>query len=99
MPIECSGNSYSALTNIKAAKKAASFAHTQTVFIQPIASDERMKRVAIAVPVAGLAALLRQLDKEGIRVEHVFSFYSVNLLDYLCVILIGIIASKTRVNN
>ncbi len=51
-----------------------SFPNTVTVFTQPVASDLRYKRVAVATTVKNLSALLLDLHAKGINVEHVFDF-------------------------
>jgi hypothetical protein len=48
--------------------------NTQIIFTQPVTSDTSRKRIALATPVASLHAVLLQLDKEGIFVEHVFDY-------------------------
>jgi hypothetical protein len=50
------------------------FQNAQTVFIQPVSSDLSTKRIALATPVAQLSSLLKQLDEEKIKVEHVFDY-------------------------
>ena len=50
------------------------FENTQTVFTQPISSDLTLKRIALATPVADLNKLLLQLDKQKIKIEHVFDY-------------------------
>lgn len=48
--------------------------YAQTVFTQPNSSDPTMKRVALAVLVKDLSKLLLQLDKDKIKIEHIFDF-------------------------
>ncbi len=50
------------------------FENTQTVFIQPFATDPKMQRIAIAVPVKKLNKLLVKLDENNIKIEHIFDF-------------------------
>lgn len=46
----------------------------RTIFTQPITSDPKWKRIAVAVPVNQLNSLLLQFDKEKIKTEHVFDY-------------------------
>ncbi len=72
---EIAGNSSAILlTVLVSADRKIKFENTQTVFTQPTASDMRMKRVALVVPVPNLCRLLLQLDKEKIGVEHLFDY-------------------------
>lgn len=48
--------------------------NTQTIFVQPISSDNTMKRVAITIPVERLSEFLLQLNKGKICVEHIFDY-------------------------
>ena len=48
--------------------------NTQIVFTQPISSDLTMKRIAIATPVKNLSQLLLKLQKQNIKIEHIFDF-------------------------
>jgi hypothetical protein len=48
--------------------------NARTIFIQPIASDPSMKRIALATQVSHLSPLLKQLDSKEIKVEHVFDY-------------------------
>jgi len=50
------------------------FENTQTIFTQPISSDLTMKRIALATPVTVLNKLLIHLDKQKIKIEHVFDY-------------------------
>jgi hypothetical protein len=50
------------------------FENTKSIFVQPVYSDPRTKRIALTVPVGQLSELLLKFNKEGIRVEHVFDF-------------------------
>lgn len=50
------------------------FEKTQTVFTQPVSSDLKMKRIALATPVTALNELLIKLDKQKIKIEHVFDY-------------------------
>ncbi len=50
------------------------FEHSQTVFKQPISSDETLNRIALAIPVAQLNGLIMQLHKRKIKIEHVFDY-------------------------
>ena len=67
-------NSAILLTVLVPANSVEHFGMAQTVFIQPISSDMTMKRVALAVPVPKLAELLVMLDKDKVRVEHIFDY-------------------------
>lgn len=44
------------------------------LFTQPIITKPSTKRVAIATPVAELHTVLKELDRQGVRVEHVFDY-------------------------
>lgn len=48
--------------------------NTQLVFTQPLSSDIKFKRIALATPVAFLDKVLMQLNNENIKVEHVFDY-------------------------
>ena len=48
--------------------------NAQLVFTQPFASDASMKRVVIAVTVPNLNLVLKKLDAENVKVEHVFDY-------------------------
>ena len=50
------------------------FENAQIIFIQPISSDLTMKRIALATSVINLNKLLSQLDKQKIKIEHIFDF-------------------------
>lgn len=67
-------NSAILLTIIRPANELNQFTNAQVVFTQPISSDLTKKRVALAVPVLQLNKLLLQLDKDKIKVEHVFDY-------------------------
>jgi hypothetical protein len=49
-------------------------AGTEVLFTQPILTQPELKRVALVVPVASLAARLNALGASGARVEHVFDY-------------------------
>ena len=67
-------NSAILLTILVPATFNRKFENTQTVFTQPISSDLTMKRIALATPVTALNELLIQLDKQKIKIEHVFDY-------------------------
>ena len=67
-------NSAILLTILLPESNNTKFDGAQIVFIQPIASNRSIKRVALAIPVAQLNKLLLQLDNQKIKVEHVFDF-------------------------
>ncbi len=50
------------------------FEGAQTIFQQPLASNPILKRVAITVPVGLLHQLLLQIEKDKIKLEHVFDY-------------------------
>jgi hypothetical protein len=47
---------------------------SRILFIQPILTQPETKRVALVVPVDGLAATLTRLAKDGARIEHVHDY-------------------------
>ena len=49
-------------------------ANARAIFIQPLSSDPSLKRMALAIPVTSLHTALLQLEKEQIKVEHVFDY-------------------------
>jgi hypothetical protein len=67
-------NSAILLTVLVPTKKQFKFENTQTVFTQPISSDTLNQRIALAIPVRQLSELLTQLDKEKIKIEHIFDY-------------------------
>ena len=67
-------NSAILLTVLMPTIKSLNFDQSQTIFTQPIASDTKMKRIAVAIPVGRLNILLTQLDKEKIEIEHIFDY-------------------------
>lgn len=72
---EVAGNNSAILvSSIIGSEQSLQYAHTQLVFTQPVASDPTRKRVVFAVPVNGLAAVLLQMDRDGMAIEHVFDF-------------------------
>jgi hypothetical protein len=72
---EIAGNTSAILVTILVkADHKADFENAKTIFIQPVSSDPRTKRIALTVPVNQLAPLLLQFNKERLRVEHVFDF-------------------------
>ncbi|MGZ4034623.1 MAG: hypothetical protein ACXVP4_07150, partial [Bacteroidia bacterium] len=66
-------NSAILLTVLVSSQTTLSFDYAQIVFTQPT-SDPAIKRIAFAVPVRQLNKLLLQLDKDKIKIEHVFDF-------------------------
>jgi hypothetical protein len=72
---EIAGNNSAILLTVWVpADHAGSFDHAQVVFTQGISSFPSMKRVALATPVPLLNQVLLELEKEHIKVEHVFDF-------------------------
>lgn len=72
---EIAGNNSAILVTILVnSENNQKFANTQEVFTQVISSDPKWKRIALATPVPRLHELLLQLDKDKVRVEHVFDF-------------------------
>lgn len=72
---EIAGNSSAILlTALIPTNKQMKFENTQTVFTQPISSDTSNQRIALAIPVGQLNGLLSQLDKEKIKIEHIFDY-------------------------
>lgn len=72
---EIAGNHSAILVTVLApAANNMTFKNGQMVFTQPIASDPANERIALALPVASLSPLLKQLDSTRIKVEHVFDF-------------------------
>jgi hypothetical protein len=67
-------NSAILLTVLLPSNSRFKFENAQVVFTQPLSSNPAMKRVALAIPVPELDKLLRQLDTEGIKIEHVFDY-------------------------
>ena len=67
-------NSAILLTVLIPTVKLFNFENPQIVFTQPISSDTTMKRIALAIPVGQLNGLITQLDKEKIKIEHVFDY-------------------------
>jgi hypothetical protein len=72
---EIAGNTSALLITVLVPSSfAETFGNTQEVFTQPIASNQSMKRIALATPVSELNKLLLQFDKENIFIEHVFDY-------------------------
>lgn len=72
---EIAGNNSAILLTVWVqADHAENFDNAQTVFTQTISSYPFMKRVALATPVPLLNKVLLDLEKEDIKVEHVFDF-------------------------
>jgi len=67
-------NSAILLTILVSSENNINFKNAKTVFIQPISSDRSTKRIALAVPVTNLSSLLKQLDNDKIKVEHIFDY-------------------------
>lgn len=67
-------NSAILLTVLVPTNKQMDFENTQTVFTQPISSDTSNQRIALTIPVGKLNGLLIQLDKEKIKIEHIFDY-------------------------
>jgi hypothetical protein len=62
------------LTILVSTSNNQQFEDTQIVFTQPISSNLSMKRIALAIPVKNLNKLLIQLDKQNIKIEHIFDY-------------------------
>jgi hypothetical protein len=72
---EVAGNSSAILITVRVpADSFLTFAGTQIIFTQVIASKPSEKRIALTVPVSGLSELLKQLDAEHVFIEHIFDF-------------------------
>ena len=72
---EIAGNTSAILlTVLTDAEREINYDNAQTIFIQPISSNRTLKRIAFAIPVAQLSGLLKNLNEDGIEVEHVFDF-------------------------
>ena len=72
---EIAGNNSAILLTILVPKEVkVNYPDCKIVFVQPFSSDPEIKRIALATPVENLAYILTQLDKEKIKVEHVFDF-------------------------
>ncbi|MCA6422229.1 MAG: hypothetical protein IM568_05345 [Flavobacterium sp.] len=67
-------NSAILLTVLVPSNKHVSNESSQIVFTQPISSDTSMKRIALAISVGKLNGLLRQLDQDKIKIEHIFDY-------------------------
>lgn len=67
-------NSAILLTILVPSSQSESFENAQTVFVQPITSGTKTKRIAIAIPVPQLHKLLLQLNTEKINIEHIFDY-------------------------
>jgi hypothetical protein len=50
------------------------FGKAQIVFTQPITSETKTKRIALAIPVSQLNDLLLQLNSKNSKIEHIFDF-------------------------
>jgi len=50
------------------------YENVQIVFTQPFSSNLKMKRIALAVPVKNLNALVLKLNSDKIQIEHIFDF-------------------------
>jgi hypothetical protein len=62
------------LTILIPTNKQMKFENTQTLFTQPISSDTSNQRIALVIPVDRLNRLLKQLEKEKIKIEHIFDY-------------------------
>ncbi|RTY95320.1 hypothetical protein [Flavobacterium sp. GT3R68] len=72
---EIAGNNSAILvTVLSPINKTLNLGNAQIVFEQPISSDLKMQRIAVAIPVPELNTLLIQLNKDHIKVEHIFDF-------------------------
>lgn len=67
-------NSAILLTVLMPTNKQINFENTQTVFTQPLSSDTSNQRIALAIPVSRLNGLLKLIDKENIKIEHIFDY-------------------------
>lgn len=67
-------NSAILLTVLMPTNKQMKFENTQIIFTQPITSDTSNQRIALAIPVEKLNGLLTKLDKEKIKIEHIFDY-------------------------
>jgi hypothetical protein len=72
---EIAGNNSAILLSVLVPKNIdLKFDSAQTVFVQPVSSDMKIKRIVLATPVTSITNLLLQLKKEGIKIEHVFDY-------------------------
>lgn len=72
---EITGNNSAILLTVSVpSDNKTNFENAKTVFIQPISSDPTIKRIALAIPVTNLSALLKKLNTNKIKVEHVFDY-------------------------
>lgn len=72
---EIAGNNSAILLSVLVASdRKVNYDHALTVFTQPVSSVPGMKRVVIGVPVSDLSQLLCQLNRDKIKIEHVFDF-------------------------
>jgi len=72
---EIAGNNSGILLTVLAPSATnTSFNNARTLFIQPVASNLSLKRIALVTPVTNLSPLLKQLDSGQVKVEHVFDF-------------------------
>ncbi|TGD59605.1 hypothetical protein [Flavobacterium humi] len=67
-------NSAILLTILVSPDEKTTIKNAQIVFKQPFASNPKMERIALAVPVKELNTLLLQLDADKIKIEHIFDF-------------------------
>lgn len=72
---EIAGNAGALLVSVLVpAKGPIRFNDALTVFVQPLASDPALKRVAVALPVCKLHHLLHTLEEQALSPEHIFDF-------------------------
>ncbi len=72
---EIAGNTSAILLTILVTKNNDKpYQKAKIVFTQPFASDPKLKRICLAIPVIYLHELLTQLKKEKTMIEHVFDY-------------------------
>jgi|SRR4051812_13156989 len=72
---EIAGNNTVILTTLLAPKAWKDNDPTRRVlFTQPIITQPGLQRVALILPVAGLAKAFGEFDRQGVRVEHVYDY-------------------------
>lgn len=67
-------NSAILLTVIVDVKNSSNFLNAKIIFSQSITYNPKLLRVALVVPVGQLSDLLKQMNSENIKVEHIFDF-------------------------
>jgi hypothetical protein len=73
-PVAIAGNRQIMLTAISDEGWRYDLGQGAAVFEQEILTEPARKRVAIDAPVAALPGIVAELDRRGIRVEHVYDY-------------------------